>query len=738
MKNILKITLLVCWVTCINAQNSGWLVQASGVTAELYSVHFENGLTGWSSGAGGVILKTTNGGNSWLSQPSGVSINLLAIYFTSVNTGWAAGESGVILKTTNGGDSWQTQNSGVTSSIKCMWFSDANTGYSAGGLGKILKTTNGGAVWINQPTGITSDINSIMFVNTNTGWASGNAGKILKTTNGGGQWTINIDHGPVSDFFGLYFSNSMRGTAIGRYVDQGGPFVYFYKTDNGGNWWEYLPAQGNSILRSVYFADSLSGWAAGDSGKVYGTINKGVTWIEQNSRTLNTINSVYFISNTVGFAVGKNGTIIKTSHGGFRDTILTNRRDLGVIALVENVNQLLNAKYRVQFKMPDTSYNILRSFNNGISFDTLLSNLTLLDTGRYIDGMLVRVKKIKFSSGFPSGNYSGNVGVIQDPNPLVDTFQSRFRGWDYFPQQNNPYDSTRFAINPTYKPYQSRSLSISYPTRNTYIGFRSLLNPENLRKVKIVFTGYGSGQQAYRYLSTGAVNFTYQDMREVPFKVYEVDETDGTSQPRQLNCAFLEFPGSAQDNKWEPATDSTGGKEVLYIFNSSYNPQPDSFYVTKNLYLQMATVDVMYVWAPRRISANANFQVNDELYIYPYTVTRPEIAPGYPLYYEFKTESVIAIEPISTVIPEAFSLKQNYPNPFNPVTKIKFSLPLKQQVNIKIFDILGKQTAEIVNTALTAGEYEIEWDASKLASGIYFCRFESDKYSYTIKMALIK
>lgn len=723
----------------IFSQNSGWFLQQSGTGSELFSVHFEGSLTGWTCGAGGLILKTTNGGNNWAQQTSGINVSLRAVFFISVNTGWAAGDNGVILKTTSGGLIWSVQPSGITSALKCLWFSNDNIGYAAGALGKILKTTNGGNSWYALNSGISTEVNSIMFSDINNGWMSGNSGKILKTTNGGAQWVINIDHGPVSDFYGLYFGNSNRGVAVGRYLDpQNNPFVYFYRTETAGAWWEYIPSQNTKVLRSVAFSDSLNGWAIGDSGIVFGTTNGGINWIEQNSRTINNLNSLYFVSRSIGFAVGKNGTIIKTFHGGYKDTLITNRRDLGVVPLVENVNQLIDATYRVQFR-PDTHYNILRSVNNGFSFDTIISNLTFADTGRYFDGLLTKVKKIKYFSGSPSGNYAGNVGVIQDPGLPVDSIQTRFYGWEYFPSQN------RYLTASVYKPggrsYQSKSMSISYPTRNTYVGVRSLLNPEDLRAVKIVFTGYGNGQRAYRYLASATGNgnpYSYQDMREVPFKVYEIDFTDGTNQPRQVNCAFLEWPDGAPDNKWEPTADSLGGKEILYIFSSNYSPAPDSFYTSKNLFLGMLQMDVMYIWAPKRISANSNFQVNDEFYIYPYTVTRPEIAPGYPLYYEFKTQSIIGIEPISTTIPQEFGIKQNYPNPFNPVTKIKFDLPASQKVTIRVYDVLGKELQLILNEKLNAGEYEIEWNAARFSSGVYFCKIESESFNGVIKMVLIK
>src|SRR4030095_4412207 len=130
-------------------------------------------------------------------------------------------------------------------------------------------------------------------------------------------------------------------------------------------------------------------------------------------------------------------------------------------------------------------------------------------------------------------------------------------------------------------------------------------------------------------------------MREVPFKVYEIDPYDGTPTERQINCGFLEFPGGSQNNKWEPTADSLGGKEVLYIFNSNYSPNPVAPYTTFNLYLQQAQIDVMYVWAPKLRSSGAAFSVGDVFTIYPYTVTRPDVTTGNALYYDIDTRAPI-------------------------------------------------------------------------------------------------
>jgi hypothetical protein len=98
---------------------------------------------------------------------------------------------------------------------------------------------------------------------------------------------------------------------------------------------------------------------------------------------------------------------------------------------------------------------------------------------------------------------------------------------------------------------------------------------------------------------------------------------------------------------------------------------------------------------------------------------------------------VTSIDPnINT--PERYSLSQNYPNPFNPSTSIAYAIPVKELVRIKIFDMLGKEIAVLVNEVKQAGSYAVNFDASGLSSGIYYYRLESGSFTETRKMILVK
>ncbi|CAN5445871.1 hypothetical protein BH10BAC5_BH10BAC5_14970 [soil metagenome] len=96
------------------------------------------------------------------------------------------------------------------------------------------------------------------------------------------------------------------------------------------------------------------------------------------------------------------------------------------------------------------------------------------------------------------------------------------------------------------------------------------------------------------------------------------------------------------------------------------------------------------------------------------------------------------IEPISSIIPDKFSLQQNYPNPFNPTTKINYELPISNYVSLKVYDVLGNEVETLVSKKQNAGSYSITFDAATKPSGIYFYKLVTDGFTETKKMLLVK
>ncbi len=89
-------------------------------------------------------------------------------------------------------------------------------------------------------------------------------------------------------------------------------------------------------------------------------------------------------------------------------------------------------------------------------------------------------------------------------------------------------------------------------------------------------------------------------------------------------------------------------------------------------------------------------------------------------------------------VPTEFRLEQNYPNPFNPSTTIRFALPKTSNVTIKIYDVLGRQVATLVDEKYQPGVYKVIFEAGELASGLYIYRIQTQSFTQSRKLMLLK
>jgi hypothetical protein len=103
-----------------------------------------------------------------------------------------------------------------------------------------------------------------------------------------------------------------------------------------------------------------------------------------------------------------------------------------------------------------------------------------------------------------------------------------------------------------------------------------------------------------------------------------------------------------------------------------------------------------------------------------------------------KTSHTVGILNSNLEIPSGFSLSQNYPNPFNPSTKINFSLPKVGKVKLTVYNTVGEEIQVLVNQSLRVGTYTYDFDGKNLSSGVYFYTLQSEGYTDTKSMVLIK
>jgi len=100
--------------------------------------------------------------------------------------------------------------------------------------------------------------------------------------------------------------------------------------------------------------------------------------------------------------------------------------------------------------------------------------------------------------------------------------------------------------------------------------------------------------------------------------------------------------------------------------------------------------------------------------------------------------TITGISPRETAVIRSYELTQNYPNPFNPITTIDYSLQSRSDISLIVFDLNGQEVARLIDEERAAGKHSVKWDASNLASAIYFYRLKAGNFVQTKKMALLK
>lgn len=341
------------------------------------SLYFTNEFTGYiigSSGNGGVIYKTTDGGNSLVTQGYYPYVFILnSLYFVDTYTGFAVGDFNILAKTINSGMSWDTLRVGSGFNLRSVYFINNQTGYVAGTMGKVFKSTNAGQNWFNLNTGKTTGLNSIAFLNSNSGFAAGANGVLIKTTNSGANWDsvmIDVEGSNLSKVTILSSSkiiiNGNNG-AIWKSTDQGNTWnklsnritrndmfsicfiepdnrvgyclgdSTFLKTTDYGVSWEKLTVD-NYRYRNVNFLNENTGFISGgyvqfnyptgnqSYSKIFKTTNGGVNWILKHGNGDPYIyDKLLFVSPLIGWGAGNSyssstgtysGALIKTTNSG--------------------------------------------------------------------------------------------------------------------------------------------------------------------------------------------------------------------------------------------------------------------------------------------------------------------------------------------------------------------------------------------------------------------------------------
>lgn len=268
------------------------------------------------TGYGGVLRISTDQGLTWPAVPMrSYGNSFYSSNFTDNNNGTLIGEYGLILHTSDGGNTWTKQqladSSIIAPSLNVIDSKDPNIMAIAADYGTLLYTTDGGAGWHEIYLGTADPVKGLSFFDKLNAMAVGRNGMVLRTSDGGASWVF-MPHKAYNDI--MHAVAFPKGdTSLGIAVGDNGTIL---RTTDGGKLWSLIPSGVTGKLRGVCFMDLVTPVAVGDNGIIIKSTDAGMTWAALESGVTQNLFSVSFSTPNVGLVAGTFNTILRTSSAG--------------------------------------------------------------------------------------------------------------------------------------------------------------------------------------------------------------------------------------------------------------------------------------------------------------------------------------------------------------------------------------------------------------------------------------
>ncbi|MEO8209997.1 MAG: T9SS type A sorting domain-containing protein [bacterium] len=243
----------------------------------------------------------------------------------------------------------------------------------------------------------------------------------------------------------------------------------------------------------------------------------------------------------------------------------------------------------------------------------------------------------------------------------------------------------------------------------------------------------------------GNIYINWSDQRNGPddTDVWLIKSTDGGNTWSNVKRVNNDPPGKQQFFTWMTIDQKTGDLYFVFYDRRNYTDNKTDVYMARSTDGGETFTNFVVSSSPFKPTQSFFFGDYTNVSAYDGMVrpiwTRLDSTAGLSIYtaiVDFLTE----VQQINTSIPESLKLYDNYPNPFNPKTKIKFDVSdnISSNIQLTIYDSNGKEVQKLINGSLNPGTYEVDWDASSLASGTYYCKLETNNFSETKTMILVK
>ncbi|NOS86776.1 MAG: T9SS type A sorting domain-containing protein [Ignavibacteria bacterium] len=708
-----------------------------------------------------VIFTQTN----WEPRIAAPLDNFHAIKFFDVNTGITAGENGVMLKTTNGGMHWQSTKAPTTKKINLFYFLDETNGLACGDSGLILFTTNRGSSWIIRNSGTLKNITSLARLSFTGLIGTCSDGDLIRTSNGGLNW----------------YSTNIAGFNLNsiHIVDAGnwfvcGDSVVMLKTTNSGNTWlrNKIDTSGyNYTMKSVHFTDINTGNVTAFSA-MYHTTNSGVNWV-RTGNTSRECKALRFVNANTGYVLTYQGPIFRTTNTGSNWNYVGpgnvyytpwnsfDNIDTNTFFICGNGGQIIKSTNKCT---TITNIGGLGASYNNFSFYSIVGgvstysnyilttatggdrwNIDSRGSNNWFEPTFTTFTKVKFSSITNGAVIVHNSGpftfsdLIMRSSDGGNSFYGILGGGTYQTAIDietigeATYAMGRFnSVNPQFYSATSGGDWSTVYTFNSGLMFVSMSFAN--ANTGIVAGYIGSTSQNFVTRTTNAgLNWSDISLSQT-FRVRKANMlNDGNGYILCDSGMILKSTDFGANWLVHVGTNSNYYKTINFLDN--YH----GYAITASNKLAFSS-DGGSIWSLHDVTI-PDRNINAVQFVDPLN----GFIGGDSVFLKTTNGGLTFITMQQNEIPVSYSLSQNYPNPFNPVTNIKFEIPKSGFVKITIFDLLGREITTLIDQQMQPGSYNIDWDASKYPSGVYFYKLEvrqagssTGDYVDSKKMVLVK
>ncbi len=720
-----KLFYFILILTCVIYAGDSWRVINPKVYGGINKIHCFSETKVIMAGGNGLLIMTEDGGKTW--NNVNVNIPILPDYtdmvFINDDIGWISCE-GLILKTVDGGHNWDAIYSGE-GHISAIHFASIDTGYFALFFsGKLFKTFDGGETW-NELYDFEHRLEDIKFIDTNNGWAL-NSGMIHKTQDGGNHWsTIYSQYNHSTDpldmkfIYSIEITDKKTGFLSGTNDERRGIIA---KTENGGRSWSVVcttESPFGSSFGSIDFLNERIGWAVNGNtgGALYKTLDGGDTWSETDigCRTYE------FFTDSIGWFSNINETVMlgKTKDGCKTYVDITPQPFTD-----KNLNDIFFTEDNIGFIAGELG-TLYKSEDGGLSWESLatpttesLNSLYFLDKNK---GVIV-----------------GNEGTILR---TVDSGNN----WELI-SSGETYDFSKVIFTDIEHGYII-SDNMVLESFNTGVSWDTLFPFDSISVSNIQFVDEENGfitsnREIFKTTDAGVtwtmINLdTLSSARCGIASTYFLNENTGWLSSKSW---FNSSNGSGDEGQMYITVDAgyswnlvdNGGKTRLYFLteNLGWSNNSGNDYIEEPAIIM--TEDGGDNWQNfAGFWANEFFEdQNSNLWVVG--------DEGLILTTAFSPATRIEQPPEKKIIATELILFQNYPNPFNPSTTIEFKLPKSEFITLKVYNILGKEVANLVSAKLRQGNHRYTFNGRHLASGVYYYQLVAGEFKEVRKMILLR